>query len=65
MSNTFVSTRNTLSQMNACTFPNIDAVVDFLGAGSGFFSGDAGLVVAGWGCLAKVVEAVVDVLDGC
>lgn len=56
--------------MNVCTFPNIDAVVDFLGAGSGFFSDDAGLVVAGWGCLAKVVvgvvvEAVVeDVLDG-
>lgn len=54
--------------MNVCTSPNIDAVVDFLGAGSGFFSDDAGLVVAGSGCLAKVevvvVEAVVDVLDG-
>lgn len=46
-----------------CWFPNIDAVVDFLDAESGFFSDDAslvvGLVVAAvavvWGCLVKVV----------
>lgn len=51
-----------------CWFPNIDAVVGFLDAESGFFSDDAGLMVGlvvaavavVWGCLAKVEVVVVD-----